>query len=108
MTTEKRYTCTCRTPEKISCPICQMAVHESAVDLEENRLKSNGEVAIERLQGEGWAASSAEYGDLFCGSCGNARGLFVRDREGVPDVRCGGCLVYGHPSFAQEDELYRE
>lgn len=62
---------------------------------------------------EGWRDFDGESYSAFCQNCNNAAGLMVRqDRSEPPvlEVICKGCLVFGHPSFAEDEpgELYVE
>ena len=47
----------------------------------------------ERLDDEKW------YVAAFCFPCGNARGLYKRNEV----VACRGCILYGHPTFQEDD-----
>lgn len=43
------------------------------------------------------------YGAVTCHRCGNAAGLMVRRNGHEEEIVCKGCLVFGHPSFAELD-----
>jgi len=63
---------------------------------------------ISTLRAEGCTDYEGQTYSAFCQSCGNAAGLMVR---GDSEVTCRGCLVWGHPSFAEDDvpsEVYRD
>lgn len=59
---------------------------------------------IVQARADGWVDASAARLELHCGPCGNAVGLMTRGLTSL-EVQCKGCIVYGHPSFAGEDEL---
>ena len=67
---------------------------------------------ISALRAEGWGDYEGQTYAAFCQSCNNAAGLMVRAslEPSTLEVMCKGCLVWGHPSFAEENpgEVYHD
>jgi len=68
-------------------------IEAHAVDLDE---PLPPDLRIEALRADGWSDKAQTY-SAFCQQCNNAAGLMVREDA----VVCLGCLVWGHPSFAE-------
>lgn len=81
-----------------------MSDFEGDIDLDEPNVVLNESLGA--LRAQGWEKLEVVYGAAFCGRCGNAAGLMIND--GTDEIACGGCLMWGHPSFEPAEERYRD